>query len=102
MYTEVLGNPTGNAFLATSKNHDFLLSYANTVLHTSTESRRLSHNYVKNPSPSTTTHMELPPSNPSDPLYLTYYDRKRDAQTKHVNIKNTVLKTPYKMLFSWT
>ena len=33
-YTEVLDNPTGNVFLAAGRDHKFLLSYRNTVLHT--------------------------------------------------------------------
>ena len=33
MYTEVLGNPTGNIFLAASRDHEFLLSHRGTVLY---------------------------------------------------------------------
>ena len=36
-YTEVLDNPTSNTFLAAPKNHELVLGYRNTVLHTSDE-----------------------------------------------------------------
>ena len=77
MYTEVLDNQTGNAFLATSMDHEILLNNRDTVLYTFTESRRSSHNYIEDPTSSTTSHMPLPPSNPSDQLHPTYFDRKR-------------------------
>ena len=46
MYTEVLENLTGNIFLATSRDHEILLSHRNITSHTSTESRRSNQNYV--------------------------------------------------------
>ena len=55
---KVLNSPSGNIFLATSRDHEFLQSYRNSVLHTSDKSRRFSHNYIKNPS-SRTTHYHL-------------------------------------------
>ena len=91
MYIEVLDNPSGNIFLATSRDNEFLLSYRNTVLHTSTESRSSSQNYVKYPSSSTTTHKWLPPWNPSDPLHPTYCERRRDAQAEYVSLIKTTL-----------
>ena len=74
MFAEVLDNMTGNIFLATSRNHKFLLSYKNTTLHTSAKYRRSSYNCLKNPSSITSTHMLLLPSNPSDPLHSTHYE----------------------------
>ena len=80
-----------NVFLATGRKQEFLLSYRDTALHTSTESSESSLNYIRNPSSSTTSHMPLPPSNLSDPLYQTYYDRKRDAQAEYVSLIKTAL-----------
>ena len=91
MYTKVLDNLTGNVSPATSKDCEFLLSYRNTVLHISTESTRSSHNYINNPSSSTTSNMPLPFSNLTYPLHPTYYDRKRDAQEKYTSLIKTPL-----------
>ena len=55
-YTNFLQNPKGNVSMGTSRNHNFLLIYRNTVLHTSAES---SHNYIENPSSSITSQMIL-------------------------------------------
>ena len=90
-YTEVLDKPRGKVFLATKTDHKFLLSYRNTVLHTSSESRSSSHNYIDNPSSSKACHMPLLPSNPSDPLNQTYYNRKRDVQAEFVSLIKTVV-----------
>ena len=84
METEVLDIPTGSIFLATSRDHDFLLSHRNTSLHTPTESRKFSYSCIENPSSSTTSHMPLPPSNPSDLLHPSYYNRKRDDQPENI------------------
>ena len=78
-YTEVLDNPTWNIFLVTSRDYEFLISHKNTVLHTSAESWWSSLNDVKNPNSSTTAHVQLPPSNPNDPLLLTYMKENWDA-----------------------
>ena len=64
IYTKVLDNMTGNILLATSRDQEFRLSYRNTVLHTSTEFKRSSHNYSGNPSSSTTTHSGYHLQNP--------------------------------------
>ena len=56
MYTKVIDHLTGNVFLATSKDYEFLLSYRNTALCTSTDSRRSSQNYVDNPSSDTAVY----------------------------------------------
>ena len=86
MYTEVLDNLTGNVFLATGRDHEFLLSYRNTTLCTSTESRRSCHNYIKNSNSNTATCMWLLPSNPSDPLHPTYYERKREVWDEYISL----------------
>ena len=91
MCTEVLDNLAGSIFLAASKDHGFLLSCRNTVLHTCAEFRRPSQNYSNNPSSKTTSNILLLSSNPSDLLHPTYYDRKRDVQEEFVSLIKTAL-----------
>ena len=71
-YTEFLGNPTGNVFLAESRDHEFLLSHRGTGLHashSSAESRKSNYNYIEKSSFSTTTHAQISASDPSDHLH---------------------------------
>ena len=89
--SERVRQPDRKHFPGHNMGYQFLLTCRNTVLHTSTESRRWSHNYVKNPRSGTTSHMSLPPSNASNPLHPTYYDRKRDTQAEHINLRKTAL-----------
>ena len=65
MYTELLGNP--KVFLAVSRDHAFLLSHSGIVLHVSHTYLESNHNYVKNSSSSSSTHMQVSSLNPSDP-----------------------------------
>ena len=85
-YTEVLDNLAGNIFLAASKDQKFLLSHRNTAIHTSAESGRSNQNYIDNPSSNMTSNIPLPSSNPSDPLYPKFYDRKRDAKEEYASL----------------
>ena len=55
MYTEILGNLTGNVFLVESRSHDFLLSHRGNALHASqsfAESRKSNDNMLKSLVPS--------------------------------------------------
>ena len=81
-YTEVLGNPKGNIFLAASRDHEFLLIHRGTALHVSLasiESRK--SNYIENPSFSSTANMQVSSLNPSDPLHpQTMPEKEMDRQ----------------------
>ena len=95
MYTDMLGSPTGNIFLAASRDHEFLQSHRGTVLHvphTCIESSKPSNNYMKNSSSSSTVHMHVSSLYPNDSLHLMYNTRKRDAQVEYLGLIKTVLR----------
>ena len=98
MYTEVLDNPTGNFHLAASREHSFLLSHRDAVLHTSVDSRKSNHIYDKNPTSSTATHIQSPSLNPNDPLLPTYCARKRDTQEEYLSIIKTALRNTIQII----
>ena len=89
MYTEILGNPTGKIFLATSREHEFLLIYkgnASNVLNNFNTSAK--SNFVKN----SINLIKIASPIPSDLSHPTNSDRNRDAQVEYLGIIKMVLR----------
>ena len=93
MYREFLGNPTGNICLATSRNHEFLLSDKGNmpnILNNSTEPTKF--NIVEN----SINLIQIMSPIPSDPLHTTYNGQNRDAQAEYLAIVKTALRNSIK------
>ena len=73
-YTEFVGNPTGNVFVATNRDHKFLLSHkdnASNIPNSSNNFRKL--NFVENSS----NHIQMTPPNPGYTSHPAYDVKKR-------------------------
>ena len=90
MHTEFLHKPTGNIFLATSRDHEVLLSHkgnVSNILNNSIEPTKL--NIVKN----SINLMQITSPIPSDLLHPTYNAKNRDVQGEYLAVvKNSIKK----------
>ena len=88
-YTEYLGNPTGNIFLAASRDHDFLLCHKSNTSNVLIILKNLiKTNLFKN----SINLIKITSSIPRDPLHPNYYAKKRDPKAKYSDIIKRALR----------